>query len=285
MPTTGVPPTTTKLGTRVKAGATLAILGANVTLNWLIESGNEERIRKEIKAKEPLLLKEQKEDPTLGFLLLFRYRGGADSGEGPTASARFEGLGWRRGYTENETKAAWKAAARIDAPDSTYQFGWVEPLTPPSPEVLATPFEKVGLAKFADIRKIEFQRVQFKEWGGFDTNGWDGPVDATKWDDAEGFRFIVMRMPPKISYRNVGGRLDTKEVTIRDQPVSGGDVPALMLDGTVPAITVWPADEKTAKLFAATEEVGDKEGKLEPLANIDVVRWLRPSQVKLLKKF
>ncbi len=94
-----------------------------------------------------------------------------------------------------------------------------------------------------------------------------------------------MRMPPNISDRNVGGRLDTKEVTIRDQPVSGGDVPALMLAGTVPAITVWPADEKTAKLFAATEEVGDKEGKLEPLANIDVVRWLRPSQVKLLKKF
>jgi hypothetical protein len=91
-------------------------------------------------------------------------------------------------------------------------------------------------------------------------------------------------MPSKITYRNVRGRLDTKEITVTDWPVTGGVVPALMLDGSVPAITVWPADDKTAELFDHTHEVGDKEGKLDPLPNIELVRWLRPSQVKLLQK-
>jgi hypothetical protein len=275
---------TTKLGTRVTAAAALVILGASYMFNWLIESDNEKRAKEEIEKWRPSMLKEQKDDPTLGFLLLFGFSGGVDSGEGPSASARFETLSWRRGYNEQEAKARWKAEAHIDRPGITYQFGWVEPLEAPSPEVLTTPFEKVWLAKFADISQIEFQRVEFKEWGGFDTNGKDGPINATKWDDAEGFRFIVLRMPPQVRYRNVAGRPDQMKVTIKDQPVIGGAAPALMLDGKVPAITVWPADAKTAALFDATHTVGDKEGKLEPLANVDLVRWLKPSQVKLLTK-
>jgi hypothetical protein len=273
------------MGTRVTAGATLAVMGANIAFNVAIESGNENRIREELKEKEPIMLRERNENPTLGFLLVFRFSGGVDSGEGPTASARFESLGWRRGYTEHEAKAAWKAADRLDSADSSYVLEWRDALLPPSPEVLATPFEKVALAKFADISRIAFQRVQFKEWGGFDTNGTNGPIDATKWPDAEGYRFLVLRMPPQVVFRNVAGRLDKKSITITNQQVNGGVAPALMLDGTVPAITVWAADEKTAKLFKATDQVGDKEGKLEPNPNLDLLRWLKPSQVKLLKQF
>jgi hypothetical protein len=285
VPPKTAPPTTTTTGARVTAVATLAVIGANIALNAIIESRNESRIRDELKAKEPLMLKEQAEHPTLGFLLIFRFSGGADSLEGPTASARFEGLGWQRAYTESEGMTAWKSAPRVKARDESYVFGWREPLTPPSPEVLETPFLKVALAKFADIRKIEFQRVQFKEWGGFDTDGRDGPVDASKWaDDAEEYRFLVLRMPAEVTYRNVANRLEKKTITVKDQAVVGGVAPALMLDDTVPAITVWPADDRTADLFAHTHEVGDKEGKLLPLANVNLVRWLKPEQVKLLSK-
>ena len=66
--------------------------------------------------------------------------------------------------------------------------------------------------------------------------------------------------------------------------VIGGIAPALMLNGSVPAVTVLAADEQTADLFAHTQMVDDKEGKLAPLANIDLIRWLEPSQVKLVKK-
>lgn len=287
-PTTtgGTPATTTTVGTRVTAGAALVILGASYTFNWIIDSANEREMKAEIARQQPAMLKEQQDDPTLGFLLVFLFSGGSDSGEGATASAGFRELRWRRGYTEQEAKAKWNSEARIEG-DSTYsyRFGWIAPVKAPSPLVVATPFQKVALAKFADISAIEFQRVEFKEWGGFDSYGTDGPLDATKWSEkAEAFRFIVLRMPAQVNYRNVADQPDKKAVAIEDQTVIGGVVPALMLDGDDPAITVWPADDATRELFARTHQVSDTEHKLLPLTNINLVRWLVPSQVKLLAK-
>jgi hypothetical protein len=57
-----------------------------------------------------------------------------------------------------------------------------------------------------------------------------------------------------------------------------------MLNSSIAAITVWPADEQTAELFAHSDGVGDKEGKLDPITNMDLIRWLKPSQVQLLNK-
>jgi hypothetical protein len=54
-----------------------------------------------------------------------------------------------------------------------------------------------------------------------------------------------------------------------------------MLDGTA-AVTVWPADSETEELFAQTTKISDKEGKLSPIPNIDLIRWLRPDQVQLI---
>ena len=272
---------TTKTRTRVAAGGALLVLGTSVALNWLIEGGNEKRIREQMAKLEPALRKEQQDDPTLGFLLVFRYTGGATGSEGAHASARFAALNYRRGYTRSEAEARWKAEPRLD-PDATYEFGWIEPAQKPSPLVVYAPFPKVALAKFADIRSIEFQRVQFKEWGGFDTAGKDGPVSAAKWAEvAEAFRFLVLRVPSRINVINVGGRLTARSVPSLSVTVVGGTVPALNLDSD-PGVTVWPADAETKNLFDHTTRISDKEGKLSPVANVGLVRWLKPSQVRII---
>ncbi|MBV9515144.1 MAG: hypothetical protein JO280_14060 [Mycobacteriaceae bacterium] len=283
-PASGGGGSTTKPATRAGAAAALVIMGASVALNWLIERGNEKRIKEAINLKLPVLTKEQAEDPQLGFLLIFKYKGGASGDEGTTASPRFESLGWRRAYTRSEAETAFRAAPRYET-GYMYEFGWVDPLQKPSPLVIATPFAKFGLARFSDITKIEFQRAQFKEWGGFDTKGTDGPVDATKWDtDATAYRFLVLVMPSRVPIVNVNGRLDSHGVTTTNVSVKGGTVPAVDLDGTS-AVTVWPADDDTETLFEHTRAIDDKENKLRPIPNIEMVRWLRPEQVTLVTTF
>jgi hypothetical protein len=272
---------TTKPSTRAGAAALLVIMGASVTLSWLVERDNEKLIREEVNRKLPALTKEQADDPQLGFLLIFKYKGGHTGLEGASVPPSFEKLGWQRGYTRSEAETTWKNTPRYET-GYTYEFGWVDPLQKPSPLVIATPFEKVGLGRFADIAKIEFQRAQFKEWGGFDTKGTDGPLDATKWADvANAYRFLILRMPPSVPIFNVNGRRDTHGVTTQDVSVKGGRAPAVDLDGTL-AITVWPADDATEELFKRTRAIDDKENKLSPIPNIEFVRWLRPEQVQLI---
>ena len=62
--------------------------------------------------------------------------------DGNTSAPSFQGLGWRRGYTESETKENWAAESRMGNADDEYEFGWIPPREKPSPLVIATPFEK-----------------------------------------------------------------------------------------------------------------------------------------------
>ena len=280
-PRTGGSTSTTKTSAKAAAGAALVVMGASITLNWLIDSGNEKRIREQLALKEPQLRKEQEQDKTLGFLLLFRYRAGATGLEGASASPRFEVLSWRRGYTRAEAEDEFKRQPVADV-NHRYEYGWIEPLVAPSPLVVSTPWSKVAVARFTDISKIAFQKAQFKEWGGFDTNGRNGPVDARKWgDDARAFRFIVLQPPKEITIHNVAGRRTQKEIDSLQIAVAGGKVPALDLDGTA-AVTVWPADAPTERLFENTDKISDKEGKLRTIPNIDRLRWLLPDQVTVV---
>ena len=75
------------------------------------------------------------------------------------------------------------------------------------------------------------------------------------------------------------------DVASRD--VHGGRVPVIMLDSDTPAVTVWPADDATMALFVAAGKAGcrinDKADALRYHTGIDIVRWLPPGQVRVLK--
>ena len=277
------PPTNTTTGTRVKAAAGLAIMGASIVLNRIIESGNEDRIRAALKAREADMTKLLQAEPTLGFLLVFRFEGASKGLEGSHASGRFTRFSFRRGYTESEARAAWNAEPRHMERGVEHEFGWVAPAEAPDPMALATPFVKVGLARWANPRRMVFVRASFAEWGGFGEKGTDGPHEPSKYFQVyEKHRFVVLRMPPKLGFMGAGRRNRTADVTTTEVAVGGGKAPAVMLDSTA-AVTVWPADESTEAFFRKfSRQVSYKEGTLAGIPNIDIVRWLPPDQVQLV---
>ena len=282
--TGGGSPSTTTTATRVKAGVGLAIIGVNIGLNWIIEKQNESRMKKALERLEPDVRAEQQRHPTMGFLLVFRFTGARRTPDGPSATGRFQGVSYRRAYTQEEAEAARKSEARID-PDESFMTQWIGPSVAPSPLEIHTPFPKVGLAKFAKLPEIEFQKVEFAEWGGFDEDGTQS-VNASRWRaKAEAFRFIVLEMPSKIRHYDINRRPSTKSIDVGEASVKGGKVPVLMLDGDEPAVTVWPADTSTAELFQAAQRVDDKEGKLTINTNMHIVRWVRPAQVEIVQDF
>jgi hypothetical protein len=91
-------------------------------------------------------------------------------------------------------------------------------------------------------------------------------------------------MPRSVPITSVNGNLDSHGVTTTNVAVHGGTVPAVDLDGTT-AVTVWPADDDTETLFQNTRAIDDKENKLRPIPNIEMVRWLRPEQITLVTTF
>jgi hypothetical protein len=97
------------------------------------------------------------------------------------------------------------------------------------------------------------ERAQFKEWGGFDTEGTDGPLDFSRALDAANYRFIAMQAPSQVPIINVNGHRDTHSVTTKQIDVDGGRLPAMDLDGRW-TVAVWPANDPAAELFAHTRD-------------------------------
>lgn len=287
-PAGGTPPITsgsqTPLKAKAAAGAALAAMGLNITFNWIIGKQNETRIAAALAAREAELKAVQLKDATNGILLTFRFAGGVDSGEGPTAAARFEGLSYVTGRSADEARQTWNNQARQDV-GSRYDFAWIPPLSP----VAAPPpgWSPVARGVFADLKKVQFQRLEFAQIGGFDTDGTLGPHDFSKLPVASGWEFVVLEVPKEVPYYGPGGGYKTKSVTIENRSVAGGQVPALIVDGTA-CVAVVAANADTLdffnyRAFAARTRIDDKANALRAVVNIGEVRWLRLDQIRLKK--
>lgn len=282
----GMPPITggpqTPLKTKVAAGAALAVMGANIAFNWIIGRQNEKLITAALAAREAELKAVQLQDVTSGILLTFRFVGGVDSGEGPTAAASFRGLSYVTGRSENEARQTWKTQDRADV-DSRYDFGWIPPL---SPVAVSPPgWSAAALGTFADLKRVEFQRLKFAQIGGFDTHGTLGPQDFSMLRIASGWEFVILRVPNEIPYYGPGGGYNTRDVKVENLSVPGGQVPGMIVDGTA-CVAVVAANSDTLEFFndkkiAERTRIDDKVNALGAVVNIDEVRWLRPGQIRL----
>jgi hypothetical protein len=283
--TPGEEPPTTSTGTRVAAGLALAALGLNITFNWIIGALNERRIQRRLDAMSNELMEIHQKQTNMGILLIFRFSGGAVSGEGPTAAARFEGLSYLTALSEDNAMALWRQQPQAD-PTMHFEFRWIDALSP-----LAVPpvsWDPAALAKFADLSEIEFQRMQFAQVGGFDTKGTVGPVDFSRYKFAEGYEFVVLRIPNGIPYYGPGGGLNHESVTVENRTVDGGTVPAMIVDGVaIGAVVAANSDTRGffhAKGTQAAMEIDDKADALRAVPNIREVRWLRLKQIRVVKK-
>ncbi len=274
-----------EVGEHVRAGEAkinrmlVKIAGLNIALNFLIEWRNEKRIKEEQIRIERLLKDDPAWNPTKGVLAVFRFTGGRqDEDSGLFASARFDRLDYWLGFTEAEARATWLARRPTLRTGVHDYFVWTPPKQQPEAARIHTPFTKVAIAEFADYHKVAFQKVEFEVARGFRQRGIDGPVDAS----GVTYRFLLLRMPPRIEY--VGfERSSVKELSITETTVASGTrVPALVLNGGVVAVAVWAADGTTQELFKATPPVDDIYHTLRNIINIDLVRWVRPEQVRVL---
>ena len=225
-----------------------------------------------LERNEAALQSEQAASPQLGFLMVTRFAGGADSGEGPTAAARFKGVTWYRAETEYEAKAQVKDMTA----GVTYSFAWIPPLEPVSD------WGKDGLAMFADVSKMRFQRLGFAQLGGFKvTRSYPANLGekAQKW--ATGLRFFVLKPPPTVSYRGVRGGTETESLTLSQRTVIDGTVTAIMIGGD-PIVPVIAADADTASFFRADAALGLDHSGVVKERNIDDVRWLLPDQIEMV---
>jgi GH24 family phage-related lysozyme (muramidase) len=282
----GGPTSTTPTSARVTAGATLAVLGANIAFNWVIGALNEKRIQRALDAMNKELTAVHEQQSNMGILLIFSFSGGADSGQGPTAAARFERVTYMTALSRDYAMEQWRRQPRIDPPGMRYEFGWIDAISPQA--VPPADWGPTALAKFADVSEIEFQRMGFAQIGGFDTKGTVGPVNFSKYPIAKGYQFYVLQIPSSIPYYGPGGGLKHESVRIENRSVAGGTVPAMIIDDTaIAAVVAANADTLGffhAKGAQASMEIDDKNNALRAVPNIDEVRWLRLKQIQVIKR-
>ncbi len=269
----GTPPPTYTAGQRVTAAGVLAALAANAIGNKIISHLNERDIRAALARVEAELQAQQANEPNLGILLQFRFKGGVDSGEGPTAEARFQGLSWQRARTESDARAKFTS---MD-PSATAAYTWIPPLAP------ETDWAPIGLARFADVSKMEFVRLGFAQIGGFSVKRRSYPAklsdEVQKW--ATALRFNVLRPPNHVSYRGVRGGRETESLTLADRQVVDGTVRAIIIDG-IAVVPILAADAQTTAFFRATSSIALDHGGVVLEANIDDIRWVRPEQIEMV---
>ena len=143
-------------------------------------------------------------------------------------------------------------------------------------------WENGGLAKFADPSEITFQRLRFGGTRGFTLEG----TTTVNFKDqgghwAQGLRFSVLRPPAAIHYRGMGGGNETESIQIKEWPVHGGRVSAIIIQGT-PVVPVIAADGETTAWFRKSKAIELLQFDHVQESNIDDIRWLRPDQITMV---
>ena len=272
-------------GQRATAAVALVALGVNIALNSWIAHRNKKAIQDALDRLEPDLKKAQQQFPTLGFMLHFRYSGAADSGEGPTATGRFEGVGWTSAPTKDQAMRNWNVA---DGRSITYEHVWIDPIDfsaakPPSWDVVAE-------AELVESDDIEFLRLGFRQHAvvgsrGFYSKGRYSAGSSKGSSIRENFRLLVLSMPSSLPYYGTGHGLSHEDVSVKDVYALGGLVPALDL-GDVQAIPVVPANPMTKGFFDKVKshiEIDDKADALSPNSYLEHVGWLDRDQIRIVR--
>jgi hypothetical protein len=270
------------------AGIMLAFMGANFILNIINDYVQQTRAKQALDAIEPGLRSQRQQHPELGVLLVFYYTQYQTPDESLIRpGAAFGSVTFYTGRTRDEARDAWRATPTIRAGvgPNTEEFTqqiWIQLVIPPSVRDIRTPFPSVALATFADGQSV----LQDVEWGGI--TGFDDEGTSRLSLGQQSPRFLILRVPNKLHFFNGGIRVDVDIPITQRGAQSGGAIPAVNLDPTIPgfnvsAACVFPADDATDLLFAAAIATHDNLGQLDIYTNFGKVRWVRPEHVKVLQ--
>ncbi len=274
-------------GEGIGAGITVAFMGANVVLNMINDSIQENRVKKALADMEPGLLQQRRANPGLGFLLVFHYsqvRPHPDSLIQPGAA--FSHIELSTGRTLDE--------ARINRSRTTFlrpglgpntrevtQETWIPPAAAPGIGSIQTPFSRFATGTFAGAAVL-----QNVEWGGIDGFDDEGTTNLQVPAGVQP-RFIILTPPPVIRFFNGGFQHSVTIPVARQNAAGGGQVPVVSLDPDMPgfnvsAACVFPADDATDALFMTARATKDNLGQLRVYPNFGKARWVRPANIRVL---
>jgi len=276
-------------GEAIGAGITIAFMGINFILNLINDHIQEKRVNEDLKKLEPQLKAQREQNPRLGFLLLFYY----SQIQAPEESiirpgAVFSHIEYYSGKTLDESKQKWRTQPAIRQGYSsntnvTTQEVWLPPIIPPSAKDIQTPFLSVALGTFSTGKAI-FQDVEWNGLFGFDDEG----TSAADLDSSATPQFLIMKLPSTIHYFNGQFLVDVSVPMEQRTAQSGGAIPVVNLDPSLPgynvsAACVFPADDSTDLLFNSVRATIDEVQQLRLYTNFGKARWVRPENIKVLK--
>jgi hypothetical protein len=237
---------------------------------------------------EPTIARTQSRNPTHGVLVAFYYtQVSAPPDSAIQPGPVFSHIRTASGQTMDEAQAALARRASIQpgvprGARRQTQLVWIPPRRRAAVTALRTPFPAIALATFGADRA----RLQHVAWGG--VTGFDDEQELSLSVPANVRpRFLVLRVPSTISWFH--GRMESSSVPVTSRTASdGSSIPVVDLDPVlgwdVTAACVFPADRATARLFATTPATHDNLGQLRSYTNFRKARWVRPENVRVLRR-
>jgi hypothetical protein len=286
-------------GQATVGGLVLAFQG----VNWMIQQKaakiSEQRFEADWARKRPEIERILNEDPTLGVKLFTYFQRGADdtsSGSIIEPTSVYHHMHYATGYTESEADQNFAMQKNYDGAAGNIVAGpdnWFPPRVQVSPEKLKTPFRSQGLGTF--VRgKEKLRNVKWKGLSGFDD------LDQTELDVPKELtpQFLILVPPDEITFYNGSSRhtadIDQRQVHPAEvnSPLTGDlTVWVVELDAhwrpyaDAKAAMVFPANQYTQTLFKKAPKTRDNLGQLNPIVNFDMVRWVEPENLHVLRDF
>ena len=269
------------------AGIQLAFMGANFVLNLINDHIQQKKIQKALAAKEASIQQHLTVTPTHGVLIILhlnQIKAPPDSlmKPGPV----FSYLETRYGQTldearKNQPSSYWPGTR--SGQSHIKQEVWIPPKQKPLTVNLRTPFPMVAVATFAP-GKAKVQGVEWSGKLGFD----DGSHHKLSVPQGADVQMVVLRPPASITFPNGRWRHEESLPLVMRKTSDGTNIEVVDLDPVLPwnvtAAMVFPANEATARLFRGTRTTKDNLRQLRFYTNFSRVRWVRPENLKILRK-
>ena len=264
-------------GLRAVAGAILAIQAFNFFASEYVPRREAKKAEAAVHEKVRRIDEIQRADPSMGVLVTIHYSDKFD------AQVEFSHVSLFTGRTKSEALENGKAEVR--PPHRTVDFIWIPPKRQSSVLIARIPFPKLFVGTFSSWTGMSavFQNVEFKQAGGFDDLG--KKVISINFEP----KFFVLKPPSKVYYFAGSRRRESKSVDVMTARTSNEvSIPVVDLDSTFfswgddKAAMVFPADERTKKLFRRTKKTYSFT-QLQ-ITNLDLIRWVPPHNIKVLAK-
>ena len=277
-------------GEAIVGGIQIALEGLNFVLNLINDYVQKGKVNAALDPIKPAIAKARAENPRMGVAILFYYT----QVEAPDESiikpgADFQYLIWGVGATADEAREDALRPGSISRGTGPYerrfsQQVWIPPLQKSSITTARCPFPLVAIGRFflGNSVRAKFQGVEFSAIGGFDDTvetGFDLPPNTNA-------DFAVLKPPSEVYWYNMNGR-QTVSVPLKDATTANSNtIKVVDLDPWSPfhaqAAMVFPVDDWTEKVFNVVNST-ENSALLVTYTNFDMIRWIRPENIHLLR--